>query len=97
MSHTSTVDAGVVCLIKGPPAMTPDKSPTVSFEGGLEGRVAKAITSPPPYESATMPPYNLDVKVGQRTILNPERKTFNPLAFAISLSLLTNHSISGRA
>lgn len=45
-------DAGVVCLIKGPPAITPDNSPRVSFEGGAVGRVAKASTSPPPYKSA---------------------------------------------
>jgi hypothetical protein len=41
-------EAGVVCLIKGPPAITPDRRPSVSFEGGAVGRVANARTSPPP-------------------------------------------------
>ena len=86
-------EAGVVCLIRGPPAITPDNNPRVSFEGGEEGRVAKASTSPPPYISASS---HCRERMGH-TILNPERKTFFPLALAISLSLFTNHSISGKA
>jgi hypothetical protein len=50
--HTSMAEAGVVCLIKGPPAITPESNPRVSFEGGAVGRVAKASTSPPPLSSA---------------------------------------------
>jgi hypothetical protein len=49
---TSIAEAGVVCLIKGPPAITPDNNPRVSFDGGAVGRVAKASTSPPPLSSA---------------------------------------------
>jgi hypothetical protein len=67
-------EAGVVCLINGPPAITPESNPRVSFDGGAVGRVAKASTSPPPYISAIALQYSLSTRDRGETYHTEPRK-----------------------